>query len=99
MSSVELICEAIRQRVLLEFVYHNRRRVVAPYCCGVSSRGIDVLRAVQVRGESASGGLGFGKLWAVAEIEDPRMLDEAFAPDDPDYNPQDRAMTRIYCGV
>ncbi|MDB6012149.1 MAG: hypothetical protein JWL65_4399, partial [Gammaproteobacteria bacterium] len=48
MSSVELICEAIRKRALLEFLYHNRRRVVAPYCCGVSSRGADVLRAVQV---------------------------------------------------
>lgn len=57
MSSVELICEAIRKRALLEFLYHDRRRVVAPYCCGVSSRGADVLRAVQVRGGSASGGL------------------------------------------
>jgi hypothetical protein len=98
-STVELICEAIRKRALLAFVYHDRRRVVAPYCCGVSSRGADVLRAVQVRGESASGGLGFGKLWLVAEIEAPRMLDEVFAPDDPDYNPRDSAMTRVYCGI
>ena len=58
-----------------------------------------MLRAVQVRGGSASGGMGFGKLWAVAEIADLRMLDELFAPDDPDYNPRDRAMTRIYCGI
>jgi len=99
MSSVELICEAIRKRALLEFLYHNRRRVVAPYCCGVSSRGADVLRAVQVRGGSASGGMGFGKLWAVAEIADLRMLDEVFTPDDPHYNSRDRAMTRIYCGI
>jgi hypothetical protein len=99
MSDVELICEAIRARALLEFLYHNRRRVVAPYCCGVSGRGANVLRAVQLRGESASGGLGFGKLWTVAEIADLRMLDEVFTPDDPDYNPQDRAMTRIYCRI
>ncbi len=99
MTNVELICEAIRKRALLEFVYHGRRRVVAPYCCGVSRREADVLRAMQVRGESASGGLGFGKLWTVADIASLRMLDEVFTPDDPDYNPQDRAMTRIYCGV
>jgi hypothetical protein len=99
MSSVELICEAIRKRTLLEFRYHDRLRVVAPYCCGVSSRGSNVLRAVQVRGESASGGLGFGKLWTVAEIADLRVLDEPFRPDDPDYNPRDRAMTRIYCAI
>lgn len=56
-------------------------------------------RGIQVRGESASGGLGFGKLWVVAEIAEARMLGEAFTPDDPDYNPQDTAMTKIYCGV
>jgi hypothetical protein len=99
MSSVELICDAIRKRVLLEFLYHDRRRVVAPYCCGVSGRGSDVLRAVQVRGGSSSGGLGFGKLWTVAEIAQLRVLDEVFTPDDPDYNPQDRAMIRIYCRI
>lgn len=99
MYSVELICEAIRKRALLEFLYHNRQRVVAPYCCGVSGRGSDLLRAVQVRGVSSSGGLGFGKLWTVAEIAQLRVLDEMFTPDDPDYNPQDRAMIRIYCRI
>ena len=48
MSRVEVICEAIRKRALLEFRYQNRQRVVARYCCGISSRGADVLRAVQV---------------------------------------------------
>ena len=99
MSGVELICGAIRMRALLEFRYHDRFRVVAPYCCGVSARGGDVLRAVQLRGESASGGLGFGKLWTVAEMVALRALDERFTPDDPDYNPRDRAMTRIYCAI
>ena len=99
LSGVELICEAIRERALLEFVYHDRWRVVEPYCCGRSTRGVDVLRAVQVRGASASGGLGFGKLWTVAEISDLRMLDEVFIPEDPDYNPRDRAMTRVYCAI
>ena len=99
MSSAELICEAIRKRALLEFHYHGRRRVVAPYCFGLSRRGADVLRAVQVRGESASGGLGFGKLWVVVEITNLRMLDEMFTPDDPNYNPRDSAMTKIHCAI
>lgn len=99
MSNVDLICEAIRKRAMLEFRYHGKRRVVAPYCCGVSRRGADVLRGVQVRGESTSGGLGFGKLWAVADIADLRLSGEVFIPDDPDYNPRDSAMTRIYCGI
>jgi hypothetical protein len=27
------------------------------------------------------------------------LLDETFAPDDPNYNPNDRAMKQIYCRV
>jgi hypothetical protein len=95
----ELLCEAIRKRALLEFRYRGRLRVVAPYCCGMSTRGADVLRAIQVRGESASGGMGFGKLWFVSDIETPRILNEAFVPDDPDYNPHDSAMSHIYCRI
>jgi hypothetical protein len=96
---VDLICEAIGKRVLLEFEYHGRVRVVAPYCCGISTRDVEVLRAIQVRGLSASNGLGFGKLWAVAQMINLRILDETFAPDDPNYNPQDRGMKEIYCCI
>jgi hypothetical protein len=94
-----LICEAIRRRVLLEFHYQGKLRVVAPYCHGVSTRGNEVLRAIQVRGTSRSGGLGIGKLWYVSEIDEPRMLDEAFAPDDRQYNPDDSAMKHVHCRV
>jgi hypothetical protein len=93
------ICEAIRKRALLEFQYHGRLRVVAPYCHGISTRGGEVLRAVQVRGLSASGGFGFGKLWSVSAMVNPRILDEKFVPDDPDYNPKDSGMKQIHCRV
>ena len=66
---------------------------------GISTRDVEVLRAIQVRGLSASNGLGFGKLWAVAQMIKLRILDETFAPDDPNYNPQDRGMKEIYCYI
>lgn len=96
-TAASLICEAIRRRFLLEFDYHGLHRVVAPYCHGTSTRGVEVLRAVQIRGSSSSGGFGFGKLWAVAEIVDVRLTIEPFTPDDPDYNRDDRAMVHIHC--
>ena len=100
MNPPALICEAIRRRALLEFRYHGRLRVVAPYCFGVSTRDSDVLRAIQVRGDSASGGArGFGKLWTVSEMVDLKRLDEHFTPDDPHYNPDDSAMKRIHCRI
>jgi hypothetical protein len=100
-KQASLICAAIRDRLLLEFRYRDRLRVVAPYCHGVSAKGSEVLRAVQVRGESStgSGGLGFGKLWTVAEMLALRLLDEPFTPNDPNYNPDDSAMARIHCRI
>ncbi len=93
------LCEAIRRRRLLQFQYHGLQRVVAPYCHGTSTRGVEVVRAVQVSGSSSSGGFGFGKLWAVTEMENLVVLTEPFVPDDPDYNPDDSAMKRIHCRV
>jgi hypothetical protein len=96
---VSSICEAIRSRVLLEFEYHGHHRVVAPYCHGTNARGAEVLRAVQVRGTSASGGFGFGKLWLVGNMRLVRATTEAFVPNDPNYNPNDSAMAQIHCRV
>jgi hypothetical protein len=96
---MNIICEAIRKRALLEFSYHGRLRVVAPYCHGVSARGKEVFRGIQVRGSSPSQGLGFGKLWAIADMVNPRILNETFTPDDPHYNPNDSAMKQIHCGI
>jgi len=96
------ICTAIGQRRLLQFGYHGKLRVVAPYCHGTSMRGKDVLRGIQVRGESSSGpviGKGIGKLWALADMTGLRVLDETFEPDDPNYNPNDSAMSEIHCRV
>jgi hypothetical protein len=94
-----IICEAIRKCVVLEFDYHGKHRLVAPYCHGVSTRGVEVLRAIQVGGESSSGGFGFGKLWTVAEMTAMRVTNRKFAADDPNYNPNDRGMKEIHCRV
>lgn len=91
------ICAAIRAKHLLEFDYHGEHRIVAPYCHGTSSRGKEVLRAIQVAG--TAGALGFGKLWLVEEMSEIRVTDTAFAADDPKYNPNDSAMIRIHCRV
>ena len=95
----DVVCLAIARRHLLEFHYGGHLRVVAPYCHGVTKRGAEALRAVQLRGTSRSGGFGFGKLWLVREMSKIQMMDEAFLADDPNYNPDDTAMVRIHCRV
>lgn len=96
---MSIICVAIRTRSLLEFDYHGLHRVVAPYCHGVSRRGVELLRAIQIRGGSHSGTRGFGKLWIVTELVNLRVSIEGFVPDDPNYNPSDRSMYRIHCRI
>lgn len=92
------ICEAIAGLVLLEFDYEGLHRVVAPYCHGFTANG-EALRALQVGGESRSRGFGFGKLWMTSKMSAARVTTRRFVPDDPHYNPDDRAMVRIHCRV
>jgi hypothetical protein len=99
MAEGHIICEAIRKRLLLEFRYRGLPRVVEPYCHGISTRGVEVLRAIQVGGSSNSGGFGFGKLWTVTEISALRVINEPFTADDPHYNPDDSGMTSIHCRI
>jgi len=99
MGTAKLICQAIERRVLLEFQYHGRTRIVAPYCHGISTRGLELLRAVQLRGSSSSGFSRAGKLWNVAEMIATRLTNETFTPDDPQYNPNDTAMKEIHCRI
>lgn len=95
----EQICRAIKDRKLLVFDYNDKPRVVAPYCYGISTRKSEILRAIQVRGTSNSGKLGLGKLWSLDQMVGVRVSDETFVPDDPNYNPNDSAMTRIVCRI
>jgi hypothetical protein len=96
---MSLVCQAIRERRLLQFQYHGKLRIVAPYCHGLSTRGTEVLRGTQVGGSSGATGPGIGKLWAVADMVDLRILDVPFLPTDPNYNPDDSAMREIHCRV
>jgi hypothetical protein len=94
-----VICQAIEARLLLEFVYSGLPRVVAPYCHGFTAQGAESLRGVQVGGDSRSGHFQSGKLWTVGRIQNLRVTDRPFVPDDPEYEPDDRAMPRIHCRI
>jgi hypothetical protein len=93
------ICQAIKYLRILEFDYGNGRRVVHPYCHGVTTTGHETLRAVQIDGRTRPGGLGFGKLWTVAKMSNLIVTERTFVPSDPNYNPDDSAMVTIHCRV
>ena len=94
-----LLCRAIRTRMVLEFEYDGRPRVVHPYCHGTTPKGQQLLRAVQVDGETRSGGMRYGKLWTVSKLENVQVTTTPFTPDDPNYNPDDTAFATIHCRI
>ena len=96
MTRHDVICAAIETRCRLEFEYDGVLRIVEPYCHGVTSRGLESLRAIQVGG--ARGKFGFGKLWTIAKMTNVRLT-VPFAPRDPNYNPNDSAMSEIHCRI
>jgi hypothetical protein len=94
-----IICRAIQEHRKLTFDYNGLRRIVVPYCYGVSKRDMEVLRAIQVGGASSSHGYGFGKLWTVSEMSALQVSAEQFVPNDPNYNPNDSAMKQVICRI
>jgi hypothetical protein len=91
-----IFCDAIHQRLRLEFDYHQKRRIVEPYCYGISTAGKESLRAVQMGG--AGTGFGFGKMWTISEMSNVQ-LGRPFSPKDPNYNPDDSGMKVIHCRI
>lgn len=98
-GSSPIICQAIQRRLQLIFNYNGLRRVVEPYCYGISAKNQEVLRAVQISGGSSSRGYGFGKLWSVSEMSGLQLTDKRFDADDPRYNPNDSAMKQVICRI
>jgi hypothetical protein len=94
-----LICEAIQRRLLLEFDYDGLHRVVQPYAHGRATNGQELLRAIQVGGQSRSARIASGKLWSVEKLTKVELAGPEFVPDDPNYNPNDRAMETIHCRI
>jgi len=95
----QMICSAIQSRQVIRFYYNGGFRTAEPFCYGVSTAGNEVLRAYQTGGYSESGNPVGWKLFRVSEISSLTTTGEKFFGIRPDYNPQDSAMTTIYCHV
>lgn len=95
----QTICAAIGSRKMLQFYYDGGTRVVEPYCHGISTAGNELLRAYQVSGFSQSENPVGWKLFEVGKISSLSILDRMFTGARPEYNPNDRVMSTIYCRV
>jgi predicted DNA-binding transcriptional regulator YafY len=98
----DLIYQAIADRKIIEFQYHDKPRTVEPYCCGINRKDSHQLRGFQVSGGSASDEKLGWRMFDLAEMSGLRTTDKDFsgwAGDRRLYNPNDTAFRTIFCRV
>jgi hypothetical protein len=94
-----LICDAIRARRLIRFIYDGYERVAEPHLYGISTANHEVVSAYLIGGWSASEGAPGWRKYLVREMHDIQALAESFAGPRPGYNPEDRQMRQVFCGL
>lgn len=72
------IRRAIQNKLVIEFIYSNRLRVVEPHVLGVCNGNIQVL-AYQIGGQSSSGALPEWRRFDLFRISNLRVTSQAFA--------------------
>ena len=94
----QTICDAIRNRCVLQFTYADHPRIVEPHACGLKKRTLkEVLRCYHTGGTSRSGKVPGWKLLEVDKIEFLIMTNGHFEGVPPKYSKGDKDMSRIFC--
>jgi hypothetical protein len=92
-----VVCDAIRTRRLIRFVYDGYERVAEPHSHGISTANHEVVSAYLVGGWSASEASPGWRKYLVREMHDVHALAESFAGPRDGYNPEDRQMRQVFC--
>ena len=97
MSSQAVVRTAIHERRVLRLSYGSQIgfRRVEPHALGVGRDGQALLRAYQIGGPSARGGIPDWRLFRLDRIRNIHMLDQQFAGVRPGYRRGDSAMVRV----
>jgi hypothetical protein len=94
----DLLCRAIAGKHLVQFKYDGRSRIVEPFACGMSKANNYVLRGFQIRGSDKTKPLCW-RMYELAEISQLSVTQHGFKGKREDYNPEDSAMTEIFCRI
>jgi hypothetical protein len=89
-----VLCDAIRLRHVVRFLYRGGLREVEPYVYGRDGSGIELLRGFQLRGVSRSGEAAGWKMFQVEDITSVAVTFEAFAPRAA-YDPADKVIVFV----
>jgi len=93
------VCDAVRARRLLRFVYEGYERIVEPHVYGINTQSHEMLSAYIVSGWSASRPESGWRNYLVREMHDVQVLAEPFDGPRGGYNPADDSFRQIFCRV
>lgn len=93
----DVICQAIREKRLLEFQHEGQARRVAPHIYGIDAAGEEMLSCYQVWGGSDGEPAGWLSL-RLAEISHLKLTSKRFAPR-LEHQRREGSIARVYCQV
>jgi hypothetical protein len=93
----DVICQAIREKRLLELHYEGQSRRVAPHIYGIDASGEELLSCYQVWGGSDGEPAGWLSL-RLADISQLKLTSKRFAPR-PEHQRRDDPIARVFCQV
>ena len=91
------ICQAIREKRLLELQYDGQTRRVAPHVYGIDAAGDEVLSCYEVWGGRDGEPAGWRSL-RLGQISELTLTTKRFAPR-PEHQRSDGAIARVFCQV
>jgi hypothetical protein len=98
-ATLDVVCDAIRSRRLLMFVYGGLVRVVEPHAFGVNTAGHEALSAWLRPGYSRATPGGGWRMYLTDGISALQRLDDTFAAPRPGYNPADPHFDTVFCSL
>jgi hypothetical protein len=93
----DVICQAIREKRLLELQYDGHARRVAPHIYGIDAAGDEMLSCYEVWGGSEGVPAGWRAL-RLAHISHLKLTSKRFAPH-PEHQRGNGAIARVFCQV
>src|SRR6185437_7755985 len=92
-----VLCDAIRERRLVRFVYAGYERIVEPYTYGTTREGRELLMGWLARGWSSSVTAPGWRTFHVDEMHDVAATAESFAGWRAGYRGGGRRFANVYC--
>jgi hypothetical protein len=95
----EIICDAIRARRRLRFVYDGYERIIEPHIYGINTASHESVRGWLVAGWSGSEAAPGWRTYLVREMHDVHALSQGFDAPRAGYAAEDRQMRQVFCRV